>query len=74
MIEALCKLVEDNSKYVNFSLEYTKVVDWNIIIDERICVGASRRIISVEDCDLNRACAEAYVELTKWLLEKKGGY
>lgn len=74
MIEALCKLVKDNRKYVNFSLGYTKITDWNIIIEERICVGESRRIISVEDCDLNKACAEAYVKLTDWLREEKGGF
>ena len=74
MIEALCKMVKDNGKYVNSSLEYTKVADWSITIDERICIGESRRIIFVEDCDLNRACAEAYVALTDCLCEKKGGY
>ncbi len=74
MIEALFKVVEDNYKYVNFSLEYTKVTDWCIIIEERICIGESRKIISVQDGDFNRACAEAYIKLTDWLCENKGGY
>lgn len=74
MIEALCKLVKDNYKYVNFSLEFTKVTDWIITIEERICIGESREIISVQRSDLNKACAEAYVKLTDWLCENKGGY
>lgn len=74
MIEALCEVVKNNYEYVNLSIGFTKVTDWCIIIEERICIGESRKIISVNDTDLNRACAEAYLKLTEWLCENKGGY
>lgn len=28
MIEALCKLIKNNYKYLNLSIGYTKITDW----------------------------------------------
>ena len=74
MIEKLCKLVQDNYKYLNLSIGYTKITDWCIEISERKGVGIDERIVSSESGDLTKAAAEAYIKTVEWLCDNKGGY
>lgn len=74
MIEALCKLVQDNYKYLNISIGYTKITDWCIEVCERKGVGEDERIVCSEGGDLTKAAAEAYIKTVEWLCDNKGGY
>lgn len=74
MLETLCKLIQDNYCYLNLSISYTKVCDWTVEVEQRLEIGKSKPIVSVQHCDLNRCCAEAYLKTTEWLIINKGGY
>lgn len=87
MLNELIKLIERNYAFLNFSMSYTKVTDWEIIVEHRIENGKSdsssfdwyahssvEKIVEVQDCDITRCAAEAYIKLTGWMSEHKGGY
>lgn len=74
MVEALCRLIQDNYCYLNLAISYTKVCDWCVEVEQRVEIGKAKRIVNVQDGDLNRACAEAYLKTTEWLRINKGGY
>jgi len=68
----------NTAPHLCLDIGYNSVVDWMVTIHDK----ASRKspgdwgepIIQVQDCDLDLACAEAHVELAKWMRENKGGY
>lgn len=74
MLERLCKLIEDNYKFLNLSVGYSKVTDWVIEVEERISVGQSNTICSFQSGDLDYCAAQAYIKTTDWLCEHHGGY
>ena len=74
MIEALCKLIENNQNYLNLNIGFTKCVDWCIEVSERNGIGQDERIVYSESCDLTKAAADAYIKTTEWLSTNKGGY
>lgn len=74
MIETLCKLCQSHEHQLNLSITHTKVTDWCVTVTHRLGVGEDEPIISTQSCDINRACAEAYIEVTDWLCEHNGGY
>lgn len=81
MIGELIKLIERNYALLNFSMSYTKVTDWEIIVEHRIgnshspySNGQAEKIVEIQDGDPTRCAAEAYIKVTEWLSEHNGGY
>ncbi len=74
MVEALCRLIQNYHCYLNLAIGYTKVCDWIVEVEQRVEIGKAKSIVYAQDCDLNRACAEAYLKTTEWLCVNKGGY
>lgn len=50
---------------------YSDIMDWCISITNR---DTEKRIVDVQDCDVELAFAKAQVQLKEWLLENEGGY
>lgn len=68
---------------MHLSVHYCKICDWEITVWKKGCAsdfptaihdGEDVIIVRVQDTDLQRAFAQAYVELTDWLSEFRGGY
>lgn len=74
MLDELVRLVDRYGNILNLSIEYGKVTDWTIDIEHRICIGEYEPIASVQNCDITRCAAEAYIKLTTWLSDERGGY
>lgn len=62
MLDELIRLVDRHGNILNLSIEH------------RICIGKAEPIVSVQNCDITRCAAEAYIKLTDWMSEHKGGY
>lgn len=74
MLDALIALIKRHWSILNFSMSYTKVTDWEIIVEHRISIGQADKIVDVQHSDLTRCAAEAYIKTTEWLSEHNGGY
>lgn len=74
MLDALMVLIKRHWSILNFSMSYTKVTDWEIIVEHRICIGQADEIVHVQHSDPIRCAAEAYIKTTEWLSEHDGGY
>lgn len=74
MLDALTVLIRRHWAILNFELSYTKITDWTIVVEHRIAIGESEKIVEVQDGDLMRCAAEAYLKTTEWLSEHNGGY
>lgn len=74
MLDALIVLIRRHWAILNFSMTYTKVTDWEIIVEHRISIGQADKIVDVQHSDPTRCAAEAYIKTTEWLSEHNGGY
>lgn len=59
---------------LNLAMEHNSVADWGIEIGERSDGGYKRVILITCVADRKALFAKAYVELTEWLSENRGGY
>lgn len=50
---------------------HSSCTDWSIDIIQK---KDSRRIITIQDCDMELCFAKAQVSLKEWLSENEGGY
>lgn len=74
MLDELIKLIERNYALLNFSMSYSKITDWQVIVEHRLSVDNSEVISAENHSDLMLCVAEAYIKTANWLSEHKGGY
>jgi len=65
-------------RHDNLALEvgHNSIADWCVTVYDRKGkhLRDGERIIGVQDCGRRRAFARAYIELTEYLSENRGGY
>ena len=81
-MRALLDLIQSHGSSIGLTINiyYSSIVEWNIEIgfkytrQKHIEKYGSPFIEVNNECDLNKALAKAYVELTDWLSNNNDGY